>query len=166
MAKVSVSIYIRKSGIRAYELASPRKAHVGAIFVLRYKQRGKRVWQTPDDVHSYDQAKVQANKKRIELLVEQANIEMGVLPAVEAKPVPPPHPPLSDLKERFLEFKRTTCKKDGTPLDEETVDAYEQQVTEFLKACQHEYPGGRGRDGPAPLHGGSAQARPNASVGL
>ncbi|MBZ5566596.1 MAG: site-specific integrase [Acidobacteriia bacterium] len=141
MQKITVSIYVRCHGSRDYERANPRKTYsADTIFVLRYKQRGKRVWQTLD-VPNYDQAVIQAKKKQIALLVEQANIDMGVLPAtVEPKPAQNPHPPLSDLKERFLEFKRTTCKKDGTPLDEETVDAYEQQVTEFLKACQHEYP--------------------------
>lgn len=47
---------------------------------------------------------------------------------------------LAECKEQFVAFKQTTAKRDGTPLDKETVDAYEQQVTEFLGVCKHKYP--------------------------
>jgi len=47
---------------------------------------------------------------------------------------------LATFREQFMAFKRTSAKKDGTPLDKETVDAYEQQTTEFLSVCQHRFP--------------------------
>ena len=47
---------------------------------------------------------------------------------------------LRDLQAEFLEYKRTTKKKDGTPLDKETIDSYEQQTNEFLTGCKVSYP--------------------------
>lgn len=62
----------------------------------------------------------------------------------EVVPVAKPTPTrttLAQLKTKFIVYKRSTAKRDGTPLDEETITAYEQQTTEFLANCQHEYPG-------------------------
>jgi site-specific recombinase XerC len=39
-----------------------------------------------------------------------------------------------------MQYKRTTTKRDGTPLDKETVDGYEQLTTELLQVIQREYP--------------------------
>lgn len=61
----------------------------------------------------------------------------------EVVPVAKPTPTrttLAQLKTKFIVYKRSTAKRDGTPLDEETITAYEQQTTEFLANCQHEYP--------------------------
>lgn len=137
MAK-KVAIYIRQSGTREYELAHPRNLYPnGTIFVLRYRQRGSRKWETLD-VPDYKHAEILAKKKEIDLLVEEANIRMAGGPQVVA-PKPVQKPTLVQLKKEFIDYKRTTAKKDGTPLDKETIDAYEQQVTEFLSVCKHEY---------------------------
>jgi hypothetical protein len=44
-----VAIYTRKNGTREYELAQPRTMYAKeTIFVLRYRQYGKRKWETLD----------------------------------------------------------------------------------------------------------------------
>lgn len=47
---------------------------------------------------------------------------------------------LRDLQAEFLDYKRRTKKKDGTPLDKETIDSYQQQTDEFLTSCSVPYP--------------------------
>lgn len=47
---------------------------------------------------------------------------------------------LRDLQAEFLDYKRCTKKKDGTPLDKETIDSYQQQTDEFLTNCGLSYP--------------------------
>lgn len=76
-------------------------------------------------------------------VLAQRALEQRIASEPEEAPAPAPQQDratLANCKDKFLAFKRTTAKKDGTPLDKETVDAYEQQVTEFLSVCKHKYP--------------------------
>ncbi len=115
--------------------------HTEGVYHLRYAKAGKRVWESVGK-DAADALRERAtvewvlnNPENVNMLRPELRQRMPVLtPATLVKPK------LSDLKTRFLEFKRTTAKKDGTPLDAETITAYEQQVTEFLSLCEHQYP--------------------------
>ena len=83
---IKVAVYIRNSGTREYEKASPKTNYPGGtIFCLRYTQDGRRKFETLS-VPDYKQANIAAQKKSIALQIE------AVTPAkkpVAPKPAPP-----------------------------------------------------------------------------
>ena len=63
-----VSVYIRESGSRDYKPAKAIHYPIGTIWCIRFKQGGKRVWQTLPGVLTYSEAKGAALRKQIELV--------------------------------------------------------------------------------------------------
>ena len=143
MQKVALYVRICKNGKQRYELADPKVAYkMGTPFVLRYVQDGKRVWQTLNNCPNYIAA--EAARRRLELdfwtgdTASQRDWHRHyTIP--KAAPKPAAKTTLGDWKEKFLQFKKTTKRKDGTPLDGETLTAYQQQVTEFLAVAKKQY---------------------------
>ncbi len=130
----NVSLYIRttrRNGERTYERVRRTNPQTsGGVFCLHFYDKGKRRWQAVGtDLKEALKAQLQ---KQTELFAASG--------AAPAPPAPVEAPRLTEARENFLTYKRTTTKRDGTPLDKETVDAYEQLTTEFLRVCQREYP--------------------------
>jgi integrase len=81
---------------------------------------------------TFEQALLQRAKKEVTILQE---------PSVEAavKPVAPKT--LEEWRTEFLHDKNTTLKKDGTPLDTDTIHSYELLTREFLDIVKRTQPG-------------------------
>lgn len=90
------------------------------VYHLRYEIDGKRIWQAVGT--SYLAAEARRKIRDGELALNQGS----------AAPKTPARVTLTEQKDKFMELKRLTKKRDGTRLDKETITAYEQQVTEFL----------------------------------
>ena len=80
----------------------------------------------------------------IEQIKEQNKLLLGNAPesGSDSSKVKSGKPPasLTSLREEFLDYKRTTTKKDGTPLDDETITAYDQQTAELVANCKAKIP--------------------------
>lgn len=88
-----------------------------------------------------DKRKQESVGKDAVLALRALERKIACEPEESAPPVPQKtRTTLATYREQFMAFKRTSAKKDGTLLDKETVDAYEQQTTEFLSVCQHKSP--------------------------
>src|SRR6516165_8552473 len=88
---IKVAVYIRKSGSREYEKASPRANYPsGTIFCLRYTQGGKRKYETLS-VPDYKQASIAAQQKSIALQLDAIN-PLKKKPASTPAPTPAPQP--------------------------------------------------------------------------
>ena len=88
---IKVAVYIRKSGTREYENASPRANYPGgAIFCLRYTQGGKRKFETLS-VADYKQANIAAQQKSIALQLDAIDPLKKKLASTPA-PTPAPQP--------------------------------------------------------------------------
>ena len=117
-----VSVYIRPTtGNR-----TPQKATRGSTgpFYLRYEVNGKRVWESLT-TQTCTFALAAARNKESSLLLGEAN---------PPKPSPAKPKSLEELLKAFLHDKKTSRKKDGTLRDSETIDSYEQSITQFLNA--------------------------------
>src|SRR5438445_10531586 len=119
----SVTVYIRKQEPkRHYERVKTRNPQMcaeGDVYCLHVFHNGKRQWMTVGT--NFREALKRRMEKESELILQSK------APApFKAKAT------LLEHKERFLEFKQTTKKKDGTPLDAETITAYKQQVAAFI----------------------------------
>jgi hypothetical protein len=123
----SVRIYIRRGGTRRYErlkTRNPQSCGEGDVYCLHLWHNGKRQWITVG---------TDINEVFRQQMVKQNELMRGARTASD--PIEKPRT-LKEWQKDFLEFKRTTTKKDGTPLDEETIEAYQQQTDEFLSVCQ------------------------------
>jgi hypothetical protein len=60
---------------------------------------------------------------------------------VEAKPSPAAPKALEELRTAFIHDKKTTFKKDGSPLDPDTISSYEKVTREFLDITRRTFPG-------------------------
>jgi hypothetical protein len=121
----SVTRYIRitdGNGRRHYERVNRRNLQSGGIFCLHYfNPEGKRTWLTVGrDINQVLDARF---KKESDLRLHQKE---------GPKPAPAPPKTLEELREAFLHDKRTTFKKDGSPLDPDTITSYEKVTREFL----------------------------------
>jgi hypothetical protein len=101
-------------------------------FYLSYQQDGRRKMQPVD--RFADAAKAALVRKEAELASKARNVEIA-LPAE-----PAPRKTLWTLRDEFIEDKKTTFKKDGTPLDTDTIKSYENVTKEFLEIIGHQYP--------------------------
>lgn len=132
-----VSVYIRRTGTRRYErvrVRNPQVCQPGDVYCLHIWHEGRRSWLTVGN--DINQALRQRMVKENELL------RLPDSPADSSKGKrEQPATTLEALRDRFLQYKRTATKKDGTPLDQETLDGYEAQVDEFLSACGAKLPG-------------------------
>jgi hypothetical protein len=81
---------------------------------------------------TFEQALIQRAKKEVEIL-------QG--PSVEAAVKPMAPKTLEEWRTEFLHDKNTTLKKDGTPLDTDTIHSYELLTREFLDMVKRMQPG-------------------------
>jgi len=108
----SVTLYIRitdEKSKRHYERVSRRNPQLnGGVYCLHFYENGKRKWATVGtDINAA--LKVRMTKES-ELLTSP----------VEAKPSPAAPKSLEELRTAFIHDKKTTFKKDGSPLDPPT----------------------------------------------
>ena len=124
-----VSIYNRQTvgGRRQYFLANKTS---NGPFYLRYVMNGIRKWHAAN-TSSYTLA-----------LASAKQIEAALLTEKEIAPKPSPEAPKSfeELRTAFIHDKKTTFKKDGSPLDADTITHYEQVTRVFLDTVQRKMP--------------------------
>ncbi len=129
----SVTLYIRitdEKGNRRYERVNRRKPQLsGGIYCLHfYTLEGKRKWTTVGtDINAALRARME---KESELLTRP----------VEAKPSSAAPKPLEVLRTAFIHDKKTTFKKDGFPLDPDTITSYQKVTREFLDIIKRTLP--------------------------
>jgi integrase len=99
-------------------------------FFLRYEINGKRVWEGLG-TRAYTFALADARSKESSLLREEAT---------PPKPSPAAPKSLEELRTAFIHDKKTTFKKDGTPLDPDTISSYEKVTREFLDIIKKSNP--------------------------
>ena len=90
------------------------------VYHLLYYVAGKQTWEPVGKDYFFAEAK--RKMREGELGLNQGS----------AAPKTPARLTLAEQKEKFIELKQLTKKRDGTRLDKETITAYEQQVGEFL----------------------------------
>lgn len=83
---------------------------------------GKRVWESLT-TRTYTFALAAARNKESSLLLGESQ---------PAKPSPAAPKSLEELLKAFLHDKRTSRKKDGSLRDPETIESYDQSITQFL----------------------------------
>jgi integrase/recombinase XerD len=129
----SVTLYIRitdDKGNRRYERVNRRKPQLsGGTYCLHfYTPDGKRKWTTVgSDINAALKARME---KESELLTRP----------VEAKPSPEAPKRLEELRTAFIHDKKTTFKKDGFPLDPDTITSYEKVTREFIEIIKRTFP--------------------------
>ena len=128
----TVSVYIRESGSRNYKPAKAIHYPLGTIWCIRYKQGGRRVWQTLPGVLTYSEAKGAALRKQIELVTGVPPAPKPVSPVI-VKPAPViPAVVLTDSLGRaidlYLDNARAT-RRTGTTL------VYQVTLAQFYKSC-------------------------------
>jgi integrase/recombinase XerD len=101
-------------------------------FYLSYQQDGRRKMQPVN--RFADAAKTALVRKEAELVSKARNTDIA-LPAE-----PAPRKTLWTLRDEFIEDKKTTFKRDGTPLDADTIKSYENVTKEFLEIIGRQYP--------------------------
>jgi integrase len=126
----SVSLYIRitdEKGRRRYERIRRRNPQVCGprdAYCLHFYEQGKRKWlSVGTDLNAASAARGQ---KEQELLV------MSKDKATQPKPSPAAPKTLEELRAAFIHDKRTTIKKDGTPLHPNTIRSFEVVTRGFL----------------------------------
>jgi integrase len=135
----SVSLYIRiteSNGKRRYERVkrgrNPQMCGPHDVYCLHFYEDGKRKWDT---VGTDLEAAVSARfRKESELAVRSKD--------AAAQPEPSPAAPksLEELRTAFIHDKKTTFKKDGSPLDPDTITSYEKVTREFLDIVKRVHP--------------------------
>jgi integrase/recombinase XerD len=131
-----VSLYARiteANGKRKYERINNRHPQIGpnVVYCLHFYFNGKRTWETVgSDLN-------EALKRRVEREQEL----LSDRPKVEGAPTLPDSPQtLLELREAFLRDKKTTFKKDGSPLDPDTIHGYEIVTQEFIEIIGRKMP--------------------------
>jgi hypothetical protein len=125
-----VSIYTRATtggSRRRYTKAT--RGSTGPFF-LRYEIDGKRVWEGLR-TRTYTFALADARSKESSLLREDAT---------QPRRSPDAPKSLEELLTAFIHDKKTTFKKDGTPLDPDTISSYEKVTREFLDIIKRSTP--------------------------
>jgi integrase len=130
MATVSLYLRTTEEGKRVYRAADTKKQAQEGTYFLRYDLDGKRYWRAAGN--SLKLALVAMKTKELSLL-------KGDEKAPEPRSAAPEKLTLSDQRDKFLEYKKGTKKRDRTPLDSETLDAYAAQTEEFLSVCRGDY---------------------------
>ena len=122
---MKVSVYVREHGSRKFVLANPKAkyAYPNTIFVLRYKQDGKRVFETLGPNHNYSLALAKAKMREADLL-------RGNAPYTPSAPKPQPKidgPVMLDAAiDRYLDNKRHKAKS--------TTQGYKWTLQQFFAA--------------------------------
>jgi integrase/recombinase XerD len=128
----SVTLYIRitdEKGNRHYERVNRRNPQLnGGVYCLHFYENGKRKWATVGtDINAAIKARM---TKESELLTNP----------VEAKPSPAAPKSLEELRTAFIHDKKTTFKRDGSPLDPDTITSYEKVTRELLDIMRRTFP--------------------------
>jgi integrase/recombinase XerD len=125
----SVSLYIRindEKG-RRYERIHRRNPQICApqdVYAIHYYENGKRKWvSVGTDLSAANAARGQ---KEQELALQSK--EKSEPP----KPSPAKPKTLEELRTAFITDRKTTIKKDGSPLDPDTIRSYENETRRFL----------------------------------
>jgi integrase len=130
-----VTIYIRKQQPkRHYERVktyNPQPCGEGDVYCLHIWHNGKRQWKVVG---------TDLNEALAAQLKTYTDLALKAKAGAAPKLTPTANKTLVEFKEQFLQFKRTTRKRDGTPLDAETIAAYEQQVNELLSVARVQCP--------------------------
>lgn len=136
----SVSLYIRiteSNGKRRYERVkrgrNPQMCGPHDVYCLHFYEGSKRKWDT---VGTDLEAAVSARfRKESELAVRSKD--------TAAQPEPSRTAPksLEELRTAFIHDKKTTFKKDGFPLDADTITSYEKVTRAFLDIIKRTLPG-------------------------
>jgi integrase len=134
----SVGLYIRvtdEKGRRRYERIRRRNPQVCGprdAYCLHFYEQGKRKWlSVGTDLNAASAARGQ---KEQELLV------LGKDEATQPKPSPAAPKTLEELRTAFIHDKRTTIKKDGTPLHPNTIRSFEVVTRGFLDTIKRTLP--------------------------
>jgi integrase len=128
MPKVAVYTRATTGGSRRRYVKATRGS-TGPFF-LRYEINGKRVWEGLG-TRTYTFALADARSKESSLLREEAT---------PPKPSPAAPKSVEELRTAFIHDKKTTFKKDGTPLDPDTISSYEKVTREFLDIIKKSTP--------------------------
>jgi integrase/recombinase XerD len=128
----SVTLYIRitdEKGNRRYERVNRRNPQLnGGVYCLHFYENGKRKWATVGtDINAALEVRMTKESKLLSR-------------PVEAKPSPAAPKSLEDLRTAFIHDKKTTFKKDGSPLDPDTITHYEKVTRVFLDTIQQKMP--------------------------
>jgi hypothetical protein len=124
MPKVSIYTRATTGGVAA---VTPKGGSTGPFF-LRYEINGKRVWESIP-TRTYTFALADARSKESSLLREEAT---------PPKPSPARPKSLEELRTALIHDKKTTFKKDGTPLDPDTISSYEKVTRGFLDSIRNQ----------------------------
>ena len=132
----SVSLYIRitePNGDRRYKRVNRRNPQLaGGVYCLHFYEHEKRKWATVGT--NINEALAARFKKESELCLQSKD------DSASPKPSPAAPKTLEQHREAFLHDKRTTFKKDGSPLDTDTVRSYELVTREFLDIVKRTQP--------------------------
>lgn len=134
----SVSLYIRitePNGDRRYERVTRRNPQIATgpnVYCLHFYEDGKRRWATVGT--NINEALAARFKKESELCLQSKE------DSASPKPSPARPKTLEQHREAFLHDKRTTFKKDGSPLDADTIRSYELVTREFLGIVKRTQP--------------------------
>jgi hypothetical protein len=99
-------------------------------FYLRYELNGRRIWESLA-THNHTFALAAARTKESSLLLWEAT---------PPKPSPAAPKSLGELRTAFIHDKKTTFKKDLTPLNPDTISSYEKVTREFLDIIKKQTP--------------------------
>jgi integrase/recombinase XerD len=134
----SVSLYIRitdEKGRRRYERIrrrSPQMCGEKDVFCLHFYDKGKRKWlSVGTDLNAANAARGQKEQELLLLSKDEAT---------QAKPSPAVPKTLEQLRTAFVHDKRTTIKKDGTPLEPDTIRSFEVVTRGFLDTIKRTSP--------------------------
>jgi hypothetical protein len=131
---IKVAVYIRKSGTREYEKASPRANYPGrTIFCLRYTQHGRRKYETLS-VRDYNQANIVAQQKSIALQLEAISPPKNK-PASKPAPTPAPQPkPQPQSNELTLDTAMDRYLENVAKKSSKTSTGYRYTLQQFYAA--------------------------------
>ena len=134
----SVSLYIRitdEKGRRRYERIRRRNPQVCGprdAYCLHFYEQGKRKWlSVGTDLNTASAARGQKEQELLVLSKDEAT---------QPKPTPAAPKSLEELRTAFIHDKRTTIKKDGTPLHPNTIRSFEVVTRGFLDTIKRTFP--------------------------
>jgi integrase/recombinase XerD len=133
-----VSLYIRitdEKGRRRYERIrrrNPQMCGPKDVYCLHFYDKGKRKWlSVGTDLNAANAARGQKEQELLLLSKDEAT---------QSKPFPAVPKTLEQLRTAFIHDKRTTIKKDGTPLEPDTIRSFEVVTRGFLDTIKRTLP--------------------------
>lgn len=133
----SVSLYIRindEKG-RRYERIHRRNPQICGpqdVYCIHFYEQGRRKWMSVGS--DLNAANVARGRKEQELCLQ------GKEKSEPPKPSPATPKTLEELRVAFITDRKTTIKKDGSPLDPDTIRSYENETRRFLDTVNRRLP--------------------------